>query len=241
MFLPISDASKHRYTQFIQVYQFYFVFKKIDKNVHIIFFLAPDKYRWRHQARVERMEETEQKKKVLETEYGNTKQNLTSVQEQIKNCTNDDAKLAQLQVKLKELELKHSELHKKTEELRLQEKKTPWNVDTISKPGFAKTIINKAVTNPSHDDLSEEEKEARMRNFIKDNKKIVEQFGMLQKYDDSKKFLLNHSHLACEATANYLVIWCINLEMEKKSESKWILQSISWNVSNWMLNLFLFL
>lgn len=164
------------------------------------------------------MQEAEQKKKAFDAEVGATKKDLVSVQEQIKNCTNDDAKLAQLQAKLKELELKQSELSKKSDELRLQEKKTPWNVDTISKPGFAKTIINKSVTNPSYDDLSEEEKEARMRNFIKDNKKIVEQFGMLQKYDDSKKFLLDHSHLACEATANYLVIWCINLEMEQKSK-----------------------
>lgn len=164
------------------------------------------------------MEETEKKKKIFETEQEMTKKNLDSVQEQIKSCSNDEAKLAQLQTKLKELELKHAELNKKTEELRAQEKKTPWNVDTISKPGFAKTIINTKTTK-SYDELTEEEKEVRMRDFVKDNKKILEQFGMLRVYDDSKKFLLDHSHLACEATANYLVIWCINLEMDKKS--KW--------------------
>lgn len=165
------------------------------------------------------MEELEKKKTVFETECENAKKNLDSIQEQIKSCTNDDAKLAQLQAKFKELEVKQAELTKKQEELRLQEKKTPWNVDTISKPGFAKTIINKKALNPSYDELSEEEKEERMRNFIKDNKKIVEQFGMLRRYEDSRKFLLDHSHLACEATANYLVIWCINLEMEKKSKA----------------------
>lgn len=163
------------------------------------------------------MEESEKKKKEFETECANTKKNLASIQDQIKNCTNDDAKLAQLQTKFKELELKQAELSKKSDELRVQEKKTPWNVDTISKPGFAKTIINKKALNPSYDELSEEEKEVRMRDFIKENKKAVEDFGMLRKYDDSRKFLLEHSHLACEATANYLVIWCINLEMEKKS------------------------
>lgn len=163
------------------------------------------------------MQEVEKAKKDFENERESTKKSLTSVKDQIKTASNDEAKLAQLQTKLKELELKQAELDKKAEEIRLQEKKQPWNVDTISKPGFAKTIIN-TKSKPSYDDLSEEEKEVRMRDFVKDNKKLLEQFGMLRKYDDSKKFLLEHSHLACESTANYLVIYCINLEMEKKSE-----------------------
>lgn len=38
---------------------------------------------------------------------------------------------------------------------------------------------------------------------------------MFQKYEDSKNFLREHPQLACEETANYLVIWCINLEVEE--------------------------
>lgn len=163
------------------------------------------------------MEETERMKQEFDTVRETTKKTLQSVQEEIKKCSNDEAKLAQLQTQFKELELKQAELDKKAEEIRLQEKKQPWNVDTISKPGFAKTIIN-TKSKPSYDDLSEEEKEIRMRDFVKDNKKLLEQFGMLRRYEDSKKFLLDHAHLACESTANYLVIYCINLEMEKKSK-----------------------
>lgn len=190
---------------------------RVFKLINSIFRLAI-KIRWRHQARVERMEETEKKKKDFDSARETTKKTLESVQEQIKNCSNDEAKIAQLQTQLKELELKQAELNKKADELRLQEKKTPWNVDTISKPGFAKTIINTKSSKPSYDELTEEEKEIRMRDFVKENKQILEQFGMLRRYEDSKKFLLDHANLACEATANYLVIWCINLEMEKKSE-----------------------
>lgn len=54
-----------------------------------------------------------------------------------------------------------------------------------------------------------------MKNFIKDNEKDLKHFGMLRKYDDSKAFLKSHNHLVCEDTANYLVIWCLNLEMEE--------------------------
>lgn len=94
----------------------------------------------------------------------------------------------------------------------------PWNVDTISKPGFAKTVINKKPQRPTEENLSEEERENRMKKFIKENEKDLKHFGMLQKYDSSCAFLKSHDHLVCEDTANYLVIWCINLEMEEKHE-----------------------
>lgn len=93
----------------------------------------------------------------------------------------------------------------------------PWNVDTISQPGFAKTVINKKAPRPQDEQLTDEEREQRMKKFVKDNEKDLKHFGMLRRYDDSRAFLKEHSHLVCEDTANYLVIWCINLEMEEVS------------------------
>lgn len=199
----------------------FFNFKKIsddedDTHPNID---TPSLFRWRHQARVERTEELERIKVEHQKEQENTTKELKSIQEQIKNCDSASAdKLVALQTKLKELEVKSSKIDERNEELRLKEKKTPWNVDTISKPGFAKTVINTKPARPSYDDLTDEEKEVRMRDFVKDNEKLLKKFGMLRKYDDSKKFLLEHSQLASEATANYLVIWCINLQMEGKTE-----------------------
>lgn len=92
---------------------------------------------------------------------------------------------------------------------------TPWNVDTISKPGFAKTVINKKVPRQKDEQLSEAEREERMKKFIKENEKDLKHFGMLRRYEDSRQFLKSHDKLVCENTANYLVIWCINLEMEE--------------------------
>lgn len=57
-----------------------------------------------------------------------------------------------------------------------------------------------------------------MREFVKENEKKIKQFGMLRKYADSKRFLQDNQQLVREDTANYLVIWCINLEMESKSD-----------------------
>lgn len=41
--------------------------------------------------------------------------------------------------------------------------------------------------------------------------------GMLRRWDDSQKYLSDNVHLVCEETANYLVIWCIDLEVEEVS------------------------
>lgn len=41
--------------------------------------------------------------------------------------------------------------------------------------------------------------------------------GMLRHWDDSQKYLSDNPHLVCEETANYLVIWCIDLEVEEVS------------------------
>lgn len=173
-------------------------------------------FRWRHQARVERTEELERTQREFQRAKEVNERQLKELREKIQACKDDE--LPVLQKSLEELEVRSKKINEKGEELRVKEKKTPWNVDTISKPGFAKTIINKTATGPSYDQLSDEEKERRMQDFVKDNEKLLKQFGMLRKYDDSKKFLLDHNQLVGEATANYLVIWCINLEMEKKSE-----------------------
>jgi cell division cycle protein 37 len=38
---------------------------------------------------------------------------------------------------------------------------------------------------------------------------------MFRHYDDTQKWLEDHLELVCEETANYLVVWCIDLEMEE--------------------------
>ena len=38
---------------------------------------------------------------------------------------------------------------------------------------------------------------------------------MLKHYEDSKKYLTENPQLVCEDTANYLVVWCIDLEIEE--------------------------
>ncbi|XP_063241154.1 hsp90 co-chaperone Cdc37 isoform X2 [Bacillus rossius redtenbacheri] len=180
---------------------------------------TPSLFRWRHQARLERMEEQRRERERLEAIKKEHNQQLEKVKSQLAQAESAEASanLTSLKEALKNLEKEDEELRKKEEECKKKEKITPWNVDTISNPGFTKTVINKPV--PRGDaELTEEEKERRMRQFVKDNEKLLKQYGMFRKYDDSKRFLQEHPHLACEDTANYLVIWCINLQMEGKGE-----------------------
>ncbi|KAK4879798.1 hypothetical protein RN001_007944 [Aquatica leii] len=180
---------------------------------------TPSLFRWRHQARIDRMEE---QKKAIEEHNTKKEEHKKKVNEitkklvEAEKSNSDDVE--EIRKSLKELKQEQDKLELDSEELQKKEKKTPWNVDTISKDGFAKTIINKKPPRPKEENLTDEEREARMKKFVRDNEKDLKHFGMLRRYEDSRQFLKSHGHLVCEDTANYLVIWCINLQMEEKTE-----------------------
>lgn len=178
---------------------------------------TPSLFRWRHQARVDRMEERKREREEHEQKKTENLRRLAETKKKIVGVDETSPNLDSLKKELEQLEKEAKQLQKKDDDIKKKDKSTPWNIDTISEPGFTKTIIN---TKPlrTNENLTEEEKEEKMKQFIKDNEKFLKQFGILRKYDDSKKFLLDHSQLACEETANYLVIWCINLEMEGKQD-----------------------
>lgn len=41
--------------------------------------------------------------------------------------------------------------------------------------------------------------------------------GMMRRWDDSQKYLSDNPHLVCEETANYLVVICIDFEIDEVS------------------------
>lgn len=131
---------------------------------------------------------------------------------------NDSDDLPTLKKVLQDLEEEEKKIKEREEEMERKERLTPWNVDTIGQDGFTKTVINTKPARRNDDaSLSDEEKEKQMKLFVKEHEKKLKEFGMLRRYDDSKKFLQDHPYLVSENTANYLVIWCINLEMEEVS------------------------
>lgn len=161
------------------------------------------------------MEQAEQEKQQFDLKKQSYSARLADVKGKIDK---KEGNVEDLQKQLKDLELEGLEIKRRDQEMLAKEKKTPWNVDTISKEGFQKTVINKSINKKPDENLTDEERAEKMRVFVKENEKIIKEFGMLRKYEDSKKFLTEHSKLVNEETANYLVIWCINLQMEEKTE-----------------------
>jgi len=173
---------------------------------------TPSLFRWRHEARLQREEEMRQVKNSLE-------QRKTELQEKKKVFEDQKAKtvgkdIEKLEESIKSMEL---ELTEQEKQMAQKERLTPWNVDTIGHEGFSKTVINTKVK-AEEEPQSEEEKASKLKVFINANETLLKQYGLLRKYDDSRRFLLEHPHLACENTASYLVIWCINLALEDKMD-----------------------
>jgi len=184
---------------------------------------TPSLFKWRHEARVQRMEEQKQKEEKLLKEKQAAEKELAKKKALLEQAKAKDAKeglrVDDLAKELKNVEKKKKDLDKAEAEMEKEKKKQPWNVDTISKPGFDHSSINKSKSKWEQEkDLTEEEKADRMAQFIKENREKIRKFGLLRKWEDSKKFLQENLHLVCEDTANDLVVWCVNLEIEEKHE-----------------------
>ncbi|XP_052810465.1 hsp90 co-chaperone Cdc37-like isoform X2 [Mya arenaria] len=177
---------------------------------------TPSLFRWRHQARVERMEEQKKEKETFKSELTSHQQKIHDMKQKLKEAEEKKAleDLDALKKELKEMEQQETEFRRKEDELKKKERLTPWNVDTLCHDGKSKTIINKYEK--TEEELTEDEKAEKQLNFNKNHKADMKKFGMFSKYDDSQEFLMSHPELACEETANYLVLWCIDLEIEEK-------------------------
>jgi len=184
---------------------------------------TPSLFKWRHEARVQRMEEQQKKEDQLKKEKIAAEKELAKKRDLLKAAKKGECKdsmqMEALDKELKEVEEKKNKIEREQEEFLKAKAKQPQNVDTLSKPGFDHSSINKSKSKWEQEkDLTEEEKSDRMAKFIKENREKIREFGMLRRWDDSKKFLQENLHLVCEDTANDLVVWCVNLEMEEKSE-----------------------
>ncbi|XP_062306085.1 hsp90 co-chaperone Cdc37 [Osmerus eperlanus] len=179
---------------------------------------TPSLFRWRHQARVERMDQFQAKGEEMQKGLTECKRKLAEAQKKMRDMSisaTDDAKadLSKAQAEEKKLKKEERDWEKKVEEYRQEEKKMPWNVDTLSTEGFSKSFVN---SKPDVSEETEEQKEQKHKTFVEKYEKEIKHFGMLRRWDDSQKYLSDNSHLVCEETANYLVIRCIDLEVEEK-------------------------
>ncbi|XP_015270449.1 PREDICTED: hsp90 co-chaperone Cdc37 [Gekko japonicus] len=180
---------------------------------------TPSLFQWPHQARVERMEQFQKEKEEVDKGCRDCKRKLAECQKKVKELELSSAEgsrseLQRLQAEAQQLKKEEKNWEEKAADLRKKEKSMPWNVDTLSKDGFSKSVFNVKAESPEEE--SEEQKEKKHKTFVEKYEKQIKHFGMLHRWDDSQKYLSDNPHLVCEETANYLVIWCIDLEVEEK-------------------------
>ncbi|XP_039248032.1 hsp90 co-chaperone Cdc37-like [Styela clava] len=172
---------------------------------------TPSLFRWRHQARVDRMEERKKEREKLDEE----KNKIEEMRKKLMQQTLKEADKKEAESKFAELKKQEEKWKKKEEELAKKEKSEPWNIDTICKEGFSKSMISKPKKE-SEENLNEEEQMQRQKAYAKKYEKDLKTYGMMSKIDDIQKYLQNHPYLVCDKAANFLVIWCIDLEVEEK-------------------------
>merc|ERR1711879_436206 len=84
--------------------------------------------------------------------------------------------------------------------------------------GENKVIVNKPRKDyKSYDKMTDEEKERTYKEFMEKHRENVKTFGFMKKPKDSEAFLRKFPELVCDHTANFLVVWCIDLYMEEKT------------------------
>lgn len=91
------------------------------------------------------MEEFQKKGEDINKSLTECRRKLAEMQkklQEMKVSTSDDAKaeLSKVQAEEKKLRKEEREWEKKMDEFNREEKKMPWNVDTLSKDGFSKVI-----------------------------------------------------------------------------------------------------
>ncbi|XP_041790296.1 hsp90 co-chaperone Cdc37 isoform X3 [Chelmon rostratus] len=169
------------------------------------------------------MVEFQQRGEDLETNFAECKRLLEEAQGRLKELEEGrkegeedeerEAELNKVQAEVRKLKKDEKLFEKMIEEHRREEKKLPWNVDTISKEGFSKSVLNiKPVTKEE----TEKGKVEKHKTFAEKYAREIKHFGMLRRWDDSQKYLSDNPHLVCEETANCLVVICIDFEIDEK-------------------------
>lgn len=164
-------------------------------NIH-----TPSLFKWRHEARVQRMEEMASEKEQISESKKDAERALAEAKR--KGLTD-----AELLRQVEEWKLKEKEFEKK-------EKAQPLNVDTIGTVANSSSRINKI--NTEKEKKTEEETMSDYQKFTEKWTSEIKKFGMFSKLEDSQKYLSENTNLVSEHTATFLCIWCIDLCVEEK-------------------------
>lgn len=83
---------------------------------------TPSLFRWRHEARVQRMEEFEKEKETLNKKKADNVNRLKQVHQKIKEAKESNQDIVNLEKEVKELQLQEEKIKKEVDEFQKKEK-----------------------------------------------------------------------------------------------------------------------
>lgn len=185
---------------------------------------TPSLFRWRHKARLERMAEIQQEKEQVEGGKNLVLTRIQQIEQQLKDAKLDEKERMKLELERDDIQKQEEEFKRKEKELSDKERLQPWNVDTIGKEAWSKTIINKPdeqkkkleASKPKKLDEAEEHK--RTLKYFDENETLLQRMSQLKGFTKLEEFMLEHPQLASEYATNWMTIEALNYAIEEDEE-----------------------
>uniref|UniRef100_A0A0N4ZPE4 Hsp90 chaperone protein kinase-targeting subunit n=1 Tax=Parastrongyloides trichosuri TaxID=131310 RepID=A0A0N4ZPE4_PARTI len=169
---------------------------------------TPSLFRWRHQARMEKMAENEKKKKDLENQKKDINNHISELKEKLESTTINDEERNDYQKKLDNFLKQLNDFKEKEKQFEEMLAKQPWNVDTISSEKFSKSRINKKKD--EYKPKTPEDAYENMQNVLEQHKASIEKYKKCNGISEISNCLRTYPEIVCEEVANYLTIEALN-------------------------------
>uniref|UniRef100_A0A0N5B1T5 Hsp90 chaperone protein kinase-targeting subunit n=1 Tax=Strongyloides papillosus TaxID=174720 RepID=A0A0N5B1T5_STREA len=164
---------------------------------------TPSLFRWRHQARLERMAQKKEEEMKLKKQKEEVEKQKRELEKQFKDVNTEDNE--EYVKKSEELKKQEEEYKKKEEELAKNSRTEAWNVDTIGKVTTNASRINKASNKKIEVSKKNQTGEEMVAFFDKYNLDLRKLEAVTGDYP-FQKFLLDNPHLVDEDTTSWLTL-----------------------------------
>uniref|UniRef100_A0A7E4WAI4 Hsp90 chaperone protein kinase-targeting subunit n=1 Tax=Panagrellus redivivus TaxID=6233 RepID=A0A7E4WAI4_PANRE len=181
---------------------------------------TPSLFRWRHQARLERMAEMKQAKEEVDQGKTKVKSRMQQIEEKLETTDLDEKERIKLTLEREEIKKQEEEFRRKEKELADKERLAPWNVDTIGHDGVDKTVVNKvAEKKPEKKPVDEEEDSKRMLDYFNKHESLLKKFSTTKGFDKTEEMLVDNPFLASEYATSWMTIEALNRAIDNDFET----------------------